>query len=148
VDGIDCIDDLAARGVFAEIAMGSRLDRLTNLFVGLKTGQDDYVRRTRALLQCQQGFDPTHCRHVKIQQQHVDCAAFKEDQGLLATLHRANDLQTGLGAKNAAESCTHNRVVVYDEKSNRRSLRQVLHPGMLLTGCHARRHLGNETMRG
>jgi len=55
---------------------------------------------------------------VKVKQQYVDWAAFKESQGFLAALQRANDFQTRLGAKNAAESCTHHRVVVYDEKSD------------------------------
>jgi hypothetical protein len=47
---VNCLYDVGAGDVFAEIPLGSSLNCPTDFFIRLEAGQNDYVGRTREFL--------------------------------------------------------------------------------------------------
>jgi hypothetical protein len=109
-------DDLLGRGVLEEKAAGAGTQRLEDVLVEPKRGQDQHALSREP----PGGFDAVDSRHPDVHQHDVGCVLAGGSDGLLAVACLGDDLDVAGGLEHGFEPRPHHRLIVRDHHTELR----------------------------
>lgn len=113
-------DEFLVLDVLGDIAAGSSLERLGDVFGGLRRGEHEHAGTVRNLPDASQRLDAVDALHGDVEQADIGAKFAPQPHALCTVTGLADDAEARLGIEQVGEAGPHHRVVVDEQQADDR----------------------------